>query len=332
MKKLNLNYDDIISMEHLLSAWREFAKGKRKQNDVADFEMHLMRNLFALQSDLKNRSYKHGPYKKFSVFDPKPRNIHKAPVRDRIVHHLICQVLIGYFDKNFIFDSYSCRKKKGTLKAINRFRTFLLKASKNNTQSCYILKCDIRKFFASVNHSLLLGILKRHIEDDDIVTFLAKIIGSFETSGKTAIGLPLGNLTSQLFSNIFLNEFDRYMKEHLKLRYYVRYADDFVILSDNKCFLERLTPLISAFLSQELKLSLHDNKLFLKTWASGTDFLGWNHFPYCRTLRTATKKKMIRNLHKNNNEQTFASYYGLLSYGNTYNLKKKLSLFSYRNI
>lgn len=328
MKKLDLKYDDITSVECLLSAWREFAAGKRRQDDVADFEMSLMRNIFALRNDLKNRSYVHGPYQAFSVADPKPRSIHKASVRDRIVHHLLYRALREYFDRRFIFDSYSCRKEKGTLKAIDRFRSLLHKASKNNTRSCFILKCDIRKFFASIDHAVLLRILGRYIEDQDIGMLLEKIIESFATSGRKNAGLPLGNLTSQLFSNIYLNELDRHMKWRLKLRYYIRYADDFVILSDDKRSLENLVPKISAFLAKELKLSLHDGKIFLKTWAAGMDFLGWTHFPHCRTLRTATKRKILRNLREKGNEKMAAAYHGLLSHGNTYTLKKELPSFS----
>ncbi len=324
MKKLDLKYDDIISVERLLSAWREFVAGKRRQNDVADFEMRLMRNLFALHDDLKSRRYSHGPYEAFSVSDPKPRSIHKASVRDRIVHRLLYRAFNGYFDRRFIFDSYSCREDKGVLRAIDRFRAFARKVSKNNTRQRFILKCDIRKFFASIDHAVLLRILGRHIRDRDVFTLLEKIIRSFETDGRKHIGLPLGNLTSQIFSNIYLNELDHHMKRRLKVRYYIRYADDFVILSDDRQFLGNLVPEISAFLTKELKLSLHSGKIFLKMWAAGMDFLGWMHFPHCRTLRTATKKKMFRNLRKNRGEKIIAAYHGLLSHGNTYTLKKEL--------
>ncbi|MEK9151623.1 MAG: reverse transcriptase domain-containing protein [Patescibacteria group bacterium] len=326
MKKLDLKYDDIISVECLLSAWREFVAGKRRQNDVADFEMHLMRNFFELHDDLKSRRYRHGPYEAFSVSDPKPRSIHKASVRDRIVHRLLYRALKEYFDKRFIFDSYSCREDKGVLRAINRFRVFARKVSRNNTRTCLILKCDIRKFFASIDHAVLLGILERHIGDRDMLKLVGEVIRSFETDGQKSVGLPLGNLTSQLFSNIYLNELDRHMKRCLKLRRYIRYADDFVILSDDRQLLENLIPEISVFLTKELRLSLHSGKIFLKTWTAGMDFLGWTHFPHCRTLRTATKKKMFRNLRKNKEDKVVAAYYGLLSHGNTYTLKKEFPL------
>lgn len=326
MKKLDLKYDDIISMECLLSAWREFVVGKRGQNDVADFEMHLMRNLFALHDDLKSCRYRHGQYQAFFVSDPKPRSIHKASVRDRIVHRLLYRALREYFDKRFIFDSYSCREDKGVLRAIDQFRVFARKVSKNNTRTCLILKCDIRKFFASIDHAVLLRILGRHIGDPDLLVLLEKVIWSFETDGRENAGLPLGNLTSQLFSNIYLNELDQHMKGYLKTSLYIRYADDFVIFSDDRHLLENLIPAISVFLTKELKLSLHSGKIFLKTWAAGMDFLGWTHFPHCRTLRTATKKKMFRNLCKNSDEKVVAAYCGLLSHGNTYTLKKEISL------
>jgi RNA-directed DNA polymerase len=327
MKKLDLKYDDIISIECLLSAWREFSNGKRGQNDVVDFEMHLMQNLFCLQADLANRHYAHGFYQELFVSDPKPRNIHKASVRDRVSHHLLYQALIAYFDRHFIFDSYSCRKDKGVLRAINQFRCFAKKASKNNTQTCHILKCDIRKFFASMNHTILMDIFTRHIEDADILKWLENIIKSFETNGKKGVGVPLGNLTSQLFANVYLNELDQFIKRHLKVKRYIRYADDFVIFSEEKAVLEEYLPKISDFLVRHLKLSLHEEKIFFDTWASGADFLGWVHFPYHRILRTTTKKKMFRNVKKDTSMATLASYDGLLSYGDAYTLKKLLHLF-----
>ncbi len=331
MKKLDLKYDDITSLEVVFSAWQKFVAGKRKQSDVAEFEMRLMENLFVLQVDLKSRKYTHGSYWAFRVSDPKPRDIHKAAVRDRIVHHIIYRSLKTYFDDRFIFDSYSCREEKGALRAINRFRVFARRVSKNNTRQCFVLKCDIRKFFASIEHSVLLEILKRHIEDQDILILLEKIIRSFETRGMKGVGLPLGNLTSQLFSNIYLNEFDQFVKRKLKIRHYIRYADDFVIFSEKGEYLRDIVVDLDHFLSEKLKLSLHDKKIFIKTWASGVDFLGWVHFPHCRTLRTITKKKMFQNIRKNVDEKVFASYIGLLSHGNAYTLKQELSGYKSKN-
>ena len=249
-----------------------------------------MENILALHKTLKNKTYQHSNYYAFKISDPKPRDIHKATVQDRLVHHAIYRILYPYFDKKFIADSYSCRENKGTHKAINRFRSFGYKVSKNNTKTCWILKCDIRKFFASIDHKILMKILTKNIQDHETLALLQKIIDSFPK------GLPLGNLTSQLLVNIFMNEFDQFAKHILKAKCYIRYADDFVILSENKEWLQSLIPKISDYLSEKLNLQLHPNKLYLRTWASGLDFLGWVNFPNHRVLRTSSKRRMIRNL------------------------------------
>src|SRR3990167_6289553 len=154
-------YDDIISIDNLLLAWKEFIIGKKSRKDVQEFERNLMANVISLHQDLKNKTYKHSLYKAFRISDPKPLDIHKAQVRDRLLHHAIYRTLYPYFDKKFIHDSYSCRINKGTHKAIERFRTFSRKVSKNNTRTCFVLKCDIRKFFANIDHQTLKSILSK---------------------------------------------------------------------------------------------------------------------------------------------------------------------------
>ena len=270
-----------------------------------------MDNILSLHTDLKNKTYLHGPYHAFNISDPKPRNIHKASVRDRLLHHAIYRVLYPYFDKKFIGDSYSCRLNKGTHKALDRFRYFSRKVSRNNTKQCWILKCDIKKFFASIDHSILVQILEKYIQDENVNWLLSKIITSFDK------GLPLGNLTSQLLVNIYMNEFDQFVKHELRVKYYIRYADDFVLLSSGKTTLCKSDlHRIRNFLENKLKLSLHPDKVFIKTLSSGVDFLGWVHFPTHRVLRTVTKRRMIKNF----KEETRASYLGLLKWGNTYKL------------
>ena len=147
------------------------------------------------------------------------------------------------------------------------------------------------------------------------------MVRSFHTEGRPEVGLPLGNLTSQLLVNIYMNEFDHFLKRELKIEHCVRYADDFVILHENKNYLDRLLPRISEFLETRLKLSLHPDKVFIKTWASGIDFLGWVHFPHHRVPRTSTKRRMFRNLGVNPKEESLSSYRGLLKHGNTYKLR-----------
>ena len=281
-----------------------------------------MDNILDLHNDLKTKVYHHGPYHAFNISDPKPRNIHKATVRDRLLHHAIYRVLYSYFDKRFIHDSYSCRLNKGTHKATRQFQRYFYKVSKNNTKQCWVLKCDVKKFFASIDHNLLRYIVTKYISDPDLNWLLNQIITSFHT--ETGKGLPLGNLTSQLLVNIYMSEFDQYVKHTLKVKYYVRYADDFVILSSNRNLLLQNVRYIVHSLSDKLKLSLHPDKVSIKTFSSGIDFLGWVHFPKHHLLRTTTKRRMIRNLSKNPSKETIASYLGLLRYGDTYKIRANL--------
>ena len=204
--RLTHKFEDIISLDNLLEAWQEFLPGKRNRKDVQEFRTNLMDNILKLHHDLVYHKYEHGGYKAFKVYDPKTRNIHKATVRDRFLHHAIYRQLYPFFDRIFIFDSYSCRLGKGTHKAIVRFNQFFLKVSRNKTKTCWVLKSDIRKFFASIDHKILINILKDYISDENIIWLLTKVIDSFQT--KNGKGLPLGNLTSQLFANVYLNEFD----------------------------------------------------------------------------------------------------------------------------
>lgn len=307
--QLSETFEKIISVENLLEAWREFECGKKSRKDVQEFSLRLMDNIFSLHRDLLHHTYQHGGYQAFKINDPKPRDIHKAAVRDRLLHHAVYRILYPFFDKIFIADSYSCRVGKGTHRAINRFRAFAHKVSRNNTCTCWVLKCDIRKFFANINHKILLGILQKYIPDKNINWLLENVIGSFASFASTPsqsppragredleIGLPLGNLTSQLFVNIYMNEFDQFAKHKLKAKYYIRYCDDFVILSADRKWLQEQIETIRGFLSDELKLELHPKKVSMKTIASGTDFLGFINFPDHRILRTKTKKRMLRKI------------------------------------
>ena len=199
-------------MENLLLSWQEFLRGKRQRKDVAEFSIHFMDNIVTLQKELEDKSYRHGSYHAFKINDPKPRDIHKAIVRDRIVHHALYRILYPYFDKKFIYDSYSCRDNKGTHRAMNRFQIFGRKVSHNDTQTTWILKGDIRKFFACIDHQILKQILHKHIPDENILWLLEQIVDSFHTEKSNEIGLPLGNVTSQLLINVYMNEFDQFMK------------------------------------------------------------------------------------------------------------------------
>lgn len=340
-----MTYEEIVSLENLLEAWKDFLNGKRSKKDVQKFSLHLMDNIFSLHNDLVNHTYSHGGYQAFKINDPKPREIHKATVRDRLLHHAIYRILYPFFDKTFIADSYSCRLEKGTHRAINKFRSYFHKVSKNNMKTCWVLKCDIKKFFANIDHEILIAMLKESVPDENIIWLSGKVIRSFTSpqpspkrrGGFANIGLPLGNLTSQLFVNIYMNKFDQFVKHKLKARYYIRYADDFVILSENRKWLEKQIYIFRHFLDTELKLKLHPDKISIETVSSGVDFLGMVIFSNHRILRTKTKRRMIKNISKKREslrrklisqesfDQSVQSYLGMLKHCNGYNIKEKFN-------
>lgn len=301
-------------------------RNKKKRKDIDEFSLRLIDNILTLRRELADKIYIHGPYHAFKINDPKPRDIHKASVRDRLLHHALYRVLYPDFDQKFIFDSYSCRLDKGTHRAMNQFRKYGRIVSKNHTLTAWVLKCDIRKFFANINHEILMNILEKYIGDQDAIWLCGRIIDSFNTKEKPGVGLPLGNLTSQLLVNIYMNEFDQFIKRKLKVQYYIRYADDFVILHENREYLETMLPKISEFLEARLRLSLNLDKVFIKTFASGVDFLGWVHFSDHRILRTATKRRMFKKIQINQKKETKASYLGMLSHGDANKLARVVRL------
>lgn len=283
---------------------------------------------------LRNKTYKHFHYTSFYVNDPKLRHIHKASVRDRVLHHAIFRILYPIFDKSFIFDSYSCRLGKGTHSAVNRLKNFLRKLSANNYRNIYVLKCDIKKFFGSINQNLLIKIIRNKIKDENLIWLIKTIIRSFQTEDNK--GLPLGNVTSQLFANIYLNELDQFVKHRLKVKYYLRYCDDFIILTENRGFLMRLISIISQFLKEKLDLSIHPDKIIIRKYRQGIDFLGYVVLPYHKVLRTKTKRRILKKIIQNKNKlvrgliseecfnQSLQSYFGVLKHCNGYNIKKEI--------
>lgn len=309
-------------------AWKEFRRGKSKKPDVQEFEFNLEDNLFSLREELLNKNYEHNSYEAFYVRDPKLRHIHKASVRDRVVHQAIFKILYQIFDKSFVFDTYSCRKNKGAHKAIRRFKVFAGKISKNNSKTIFILKCDIKKFFDSINQEILMDIIKNKIADNDALWLLDMILKSFEKDKER--GLPLGNVTSQLFANIYLNEFDKFIKKQLKIKYYIRYCDDFVILHCDKNFLINTIVEINNFLIQKLGLRLHDKKIVIRKYYQGIDFLGYVIRPQYIILRAKTKKRILKKIIKNKGgaKQSIQSYLGILKHCRGYIIGQKIKKIS----
>jgi len=312
--QFQISFEEIISLDNLLAAWREFLGGKRHKLDVQKFGLRLMDNLTELRDELATGSYKHDGYERFAICDPKPREIHKATVRDRVLNHAIYRQLYPLFDRTFITESFSCREGKGTHAAMDCFRAQADVISRSNTKNCWVLKCDIRKFFANIDHDILVGILAKYLTDKRSIDLLDQLVRSFETGPSR--GLPLGNLTSQLLVNVYMNEFDQYVKHGLKVKHYVRYADDFALMSRDRAELEEWLELMRHFLSDRLALDMHPHKVSIETLASGVDFLGWVHFPNHRVLRTVTRQRMERNIWQGLAFNAAASYQGMLKYGN----------------
>lgn len=314
----------------MFTAWNEFRRGKRSKPDVQIFEYTLEDNIFQLHRDLVAGAYCHGSYQQFQITDPKVRLISKSSVRDRLLHHAIYRILYPAWDTTFIYDSYSCRNNKGTHKAFQRLIRFSRQVSKNYTNPCWALKLDIRKFFDSVDHEILMNLLKARIADERLLKLLQNIISSFENTFDK--GMPLGNLTSQLFANIYLDPLDKFVKHQLRVKYYLRYADDFVFLSDNPDELIGYLVETNQFLKTKLKLNVHPNKIYLRKLKWGIDYVGYVTLPHYSLPRRKTVRRIFRTLirdMKNNTdpdklEQSLNSYLGYLHHVSAYTVSREL--------
>lgn len=337
--KHTCSFCDVICVENLLLAWEEFRKGKRSKADTARFELSLEDNLFDLHQRLVSMVWKPDPYQMFFVNDPKLRKIHKATVRDRVLYQAVYRVLYQVFDQTFIFHSYASRDYKGTHAGVASFEKYVRQISKNYTDVGYVVKCDIRKFFDSIDHAILLDLIKQKVKDSKLILLIENIIYSFSTVlGK---GLPLGNVTSQLFANIYMNQLDQYLKRELKAKCYVRYCDDFVIVSGSRRYLDYCVRKIGRFCLKELKLDLHPRKIIFRKIHQGIDFLGYVALPHRRVLRTKTKRRILGKIGKlkllNDAglvqekfiEQSVQSYLGILSHCRSEKVREQIERIFY---
>ncbi|MFH1510983.1 MAG: reverse transcriptase/maturase family protein [Candidatus Woesearchaeota archaeon] len=284
-------WQELCSYDNLVLAFNKARKHKTKKDYVRRFENNLQDNLQLLRSELLLHSYQPKPLVNFVIRDPKTRKISKSDFRDRVVHHALCNIIEPIFEKGFIYDSYANRIGKGTQKAIERFDEFKRKASRNNTRTCYALKADIRKYFESVNHKVLIRTIEMRIEDRRILWLTRKIIANqpYPTEGK---GMPLGNLTSQFFANVYLNELDQFAKHKLKVKHYIRYVDDIVILSNDKHLLRIYKNQIERFLKENLLIELHPDKSRIIRLGERLNFLGVRVYYHHKLLKKQNIGKM----------------------------------------
>jgi len=323
-------FESIVSIENLFLAWEKFRKGKRSRKDVQDFEWRLEPNIFQLNRELRSRRYKHGGYHSFYIHDPKQRLINKATVRDRIVHQALFNILNPIFEAGFIPTSYSCRVGKGTHNGVLVVDKMIRQVSRNYTESCFVLKCDIRKFFRSVDHQLIVQSVTKRIKDEGTIWLLERIVNSFPD------GMPIGNLTSQLFANIYMDRLDQFIKQTLGVKYYARYTDDFVVVASTEEYLHNLLEPLKDFLKNHLALELHPNKVSIRKYRQGVDFLGYVILPHHRRLRTRTKRRIITRVNqllsqektgqvsRKSFNQSIESYFGVLGHADSYTLEQKI--------
>lgn len=314
MKRINNLYAKIISIENLRLADKKASKGKAKQYGVEVHKKKQETNIFLLHEMLLNKTYKTSPYTTFKVYEPKEREVYRLPYfPDRITHHAVMNILEPIFVSTFTTDSYSCIKGKGIHAAARAVK----KALQDKAGTQYCLKMDIKKFYPNIDHEVLKQLLRRKIKDNDLLWLLDEIIDSAE-------GLPIGNYLSQYFANFYLTYFDHWIKEVKLVKYYFRYADDLVILSDNKAHLHKLLFEIKQYLNENLKLVVKDNYQVFPVETRSIDFVGYRFYHTHTLLRKSIKQNYARMLIKNKNSASIASYNGWLKHANCINLKDKL--------
>ncbi len=323
MKKYKNLYQELCSEENIDLAFKKAQKRKSRKPYVIEFNNNLKENLKILRDELLSEKYKPRPLRTFVIRDPKVRKIRKSYFVDRIVHHAICNILEPMFEKRFIYDSFANRIGKGTLKAIKRFDKFKQKVSKNNTRNCHVFKADIKHYFDEVNHEILIKIIRNKVDDEQLISLISKVLKNHSDK----IGMPLGNMTSQFFANVYLNELDQFVKHKLKAKYYIRYVDDFVILHNDKNILEMYKEKIDFFLKEKLQLELHPTKSKILLLNRGIGFLGFRNYPYHRLLRKANIRTMRKRILEKDYDSICEFLEGWFSYANyasTYNLKHKI--------
>lgn len=338
-KRFGYLYEEIYSWKNLVIAYHKARRSKRHKDEVAEFEFNLEKELHHIQDSLKNRLFEFSGYHFFTIHEPKERLISCAPFRDRVVHHAICNVLEPILDRSLIPDSYACRKGKGLHRAVKR-GFYFFKNSK------YVYKFDIQKYFYTIDHDILINKLERKIKDPNLLNLIKDLLDTYISSSEyyhyfeqdtlfeygRKRGLPIGNLTSQIFANYYLSEFDHYMKEEMGCRNYIRYMDDILVFSDEKEFLQKIKEKSQYKLAKfRLKFNLNKNQIF-KT-KGGTNFLGFRYKDEQIKVQNRNLNRFKKNLRYFSSRETnisdmLLSINGHLGYFNSGNCKRILNRIS----
>lgn len=343
MKRHGNLWPQIIDFENLLQAARQAQRGKRYRPNVLAFNHNLGQELLRLQTELTQQTYRPGGYRTFNIEDPKPRLISAAPYRDRVVHHALCNVIVPPLERTLIADTYANRLGYGTHRALGRFVHFARAHG-------YVLQCDVRKYFPSIDHEILKTILRRKLKCPDTLWLIDSIIDGSNPQGQeveyfpgddlfTPVqrrrGLPIGNLTSQFFANLYLSGFDHFVKERLQVRCYLRYVDDFALFSDDRSFLVESWTAINAYLAT-LRLRLHPVKSQLFETRLGANFVGFRVLPDRIRIRNDNLRRArhrCRQLQQNYNRgelslaevvQRLRSWEAHLLHGDTQGLRRHM--------
>jgi RNA-directed DNA polymerase len=343
MKRYSHLWEPITSFENLLLSARKAQRGKRFRPNILEFNDRLEDNLLQLQYELLSHSYQPGAYRTFEIVDPKPRIISAAPYRDRVIHHALCNIIEPLIERSFIADTYANRQGFGSHRALRRFTKFC-------RTSKYVLQCDIRKYFPNIDHAILKTQLHQKIKCPDTLWLIDTIIDNSNPQGSPYTyfagddllnppdrpkGLPIGNLTSQFFANVYLNGFDRFIKETLVAPKYLRYVDDFALFADDQAFLIDARQLIEAYLAT-LRLQLHPTKVNLSATRFGANFVGFRVLPDRIRVRSDNlyraryrlKKLTARlaqgRLTASEVKQSIGSWQAHLNHGDTWRLQQQI--------
>lgn len=345
MKTYRQLYPHITQFDNLWLAFKRAARGKRSKWDVAAFEYDLEGHLFDLQAELRAQTYRPGPYHNFRIYDPKPRLISAAPFRDRVVHHALCNIIEPIFERRFIFDSYACRVGKGTHAAINRAQHFARRYR-------YVLKCDLEHFFPTMDHAILRGQLAHVIADREALWLIDQILDSGADIHRAEVepgyfpgddlfaanrprGLPIGNLTSQFWANVYLNPLDQFVQRELKCHGYERYVDDFLLFADDKPTLHHWRQAVIDF-AATLRLTLHEPEAAVFPVETGIPFLGWRIYPdhlrlkrrngvaFQRRLARSTRQLAAREISLDQFEAIIQGWIAHVEHGATWGLRRSV--------